>query len=174
MIPKPLLRLTISLLFTSLAAAAQTVDWPAYNGGLNGDHYSALKQINRGNVHRLVQAWRFDTGEAGQIQTNPMILGRTLYAYTPTAKVIALDATTGRLKWKFDSGINGTQPARGFAYYAGDGRGRLFAGIMNYLYCLDAETGKPVLPLVMAGASICARGWAVLMRRNRLRSPRRA
>jgi glucose dehydrogenase len=144
MIAKPFLRLTVFFHLAALCAAAQTVDWPAYNGGVNGDHYSSLKQINRGNVHRLQQAWRFDTGEAGQIQTNPMIVGRTLYAYTPTQKVIALDAATGKLKWKFDSGINGSQPARGFAYLAEGAHRMLFAGMMNYLYCLDAGTGAPI------------------------------
>ena len=82
------------------------------------------------------------------MQTNPLIVGRTLYGYTPTQKVIALDAATGKLKWKFDSGIRGTQPARGMAYWAdpsGGGKdGRLFAGVMNYLYCLDPQTGKPI------------------------------
>ena len=48
----------------------KNVDWPAYNGGVNGDHYSGLKQINRGNVQRLKIAWSFDTGEKGQIQTH--------------------------------------------------------------------------------------------------------
>lgn len=143
MIPKRFLRLTV-LFLASLSATAQNVDWPVYNGGLDGDHYSPLKQINRSNVHRLVRAWRFDTGEKGQIQTNPLIVGRTLYAYTPTQKVIALDAATGTLKWKFDSGIGGTQPARGFAYWTDGKDRRLFAGNMNFLYCLDAETGKPI------------------------------
>ena len=127
------------------AFAQRDVDWPAYNGGVNGDHYSALKQINRTNVQRLGIAWRFDTGETGQIQTNPLIVGRTLYAFTPSQKVIALDAATGQLQWKFDSGIKGTQPARGFAYWIDGKESRLFAGIMNFLYCLDAGTGKPVL-----------------------------
>jgi glucose dehydrogenase len=144
MIPQRFLRLTVSLFVAALPAAAQTVDWPAYNGGVDGDHYSALKQINRKNVHRLEQVWRFDTGESGQIQTNPLIVGRTLYAYTPTQKVIALDAASGRLRWKFDSGINGSQPARGFAYLAEGVHGRLFAGMMNFLYCLDADTGQPI------------------------------
>ncbi len=125
-------------------AGQKTVDWPAYNGGVNGDHYSKLKQINRANVHKLQTAWRYDTGETGQIQTNPMIVGRTLYGYTPTQKVIALDAATGKLQWKFDSGAGGTQPARGFAYWTDGKEKRLFAGIMNFLYCLDAETGKPI------------------------------
>ena len=81
------------------------MDWPVYNGGVDGDHYSRLTQINRGNVHRLTVAWSFDTGEKGGMQDNPLIVGRTLYAYTPTQKVVALDAATGTLKWKFDSGI---------------------------------------------------------------------
>ncbi len=123
---------------------AQNADWPVYNGGADGDHYSKLTQINRANVSKLQVAWSFDTGEKGGIQTNPLIVGRTLYAYTPTQKVIALDAATGKLKWKFDSGINGSQPARGVSYWTDGTSGRIFAGVMNFLYCLDAETGKPV------------------------------
>jgi len=124
--------------------AQKDIDWPAYNGNVNGDHYSPLTQINRGNVRRLKVAWRFDSGETGQIQTNPLIIGRTLYAYTPSQKVIALDAATGQLKWKFDSGIKGTQPARGFAYWTDGQESRLFAGVMNFLYCLDPDTGRPI------------------------------
>src|ERR1700757_5432782 len=143
--------LSIATFSASACASAQIVDWPVYNGGADGDHYSRLKQINRANVHRLQQAWRFDTGEKGQIQTNPLIVGRTLYAYTPTQKVIALDAATGTLKWKFDSGINGSQPARGLAYFADGAHGRIFAGVMNFLYCLDAETGHPIPSFGEAG-----------------------
>jgi glucose dehydrogenase len=125
-------------------AGPAQVDWAAYNGGIDGDHYSPLSQIHRGNVKHLSQAWVFDTGERGGIQTNPLVIGGTLYAFTPTQKVIALDAATGQLKWKFDSGAGGTQPARGFAWWAGGGEARLFAGIMNFLYCLDPATGKPI------------------------------
>src|SRR5208282_4172522 len=71
-------------------------------------------------------------------------IGSTLYAYTPSQKVIALDAATGKLKWKFDSGVSSTQPARGVAYWTDGKEERIFAGVMNFLYCLDAETGKPV------------------------------
>ncbi|MFZ0661098.1 MAG: pyrroloquinoline quinone-dependent dehydrogenase [Acidobacteriaceae bacterium] len=128
----------------ALQKTRQTRGWPVYGGQPTGDHYSPLAQINRGNVAKLRVAWTFDTGEQGGLETSPIIVGRILYGYTPTQKVIALDAATGRLIWKFDSGITGTAPARGVAYWS-DGRdGRIFAGVMNYLYALDAATGKPV------------------------------
>jgi quinoprotein glucose dehydrogenase len=128
----------------AVCAGQSAADWPAYNGGVDRDHYSRLAQINRANVKRLKVAWSFDTGEKGGIQDNPLIVGRTLYAYTPTQKVVALDAATGELKWKFDSGIRGTQPARGMAYWSDGKQARIFAGVMNFLYCLDAATGQPV------------------------------
>jgi glucose dehydrogenase len=109
------------------------------------------RRSNRGNVQQLAQAWSYDTGEKGGIQTNPLVVGRTLYAYTPTQKVIALDAATGNLKWKFDSGINGTQPARGLAYWTDGKESRIFAGVMNFLYCLNAETGKAIESLGEGG-----------------------
>jgi glucose dehydrogenase len=119
-------------------------DWPVYGGQLAGDHYSPLSQINRANVAKLRMAWQFDTGETGGLETSPIIVGRVLYAYTPSQKVIALDAATGRLLWKFDSGIPGAEPARGVAYWTDGQQGRIFAGVMNYLYALDAATGKPI------------------------------
>ena len=137
--------LAIAGAFTGKTGFAQNVDWSAYNGGRDGDHYSELTQINRENVGRLAVAWTFDTGEKGGIQTNPLVIGGTLYAYTPTQKLVALDAATGKLKWKFDTGIEGGgQPSRGLSWWTDGKEKRLFAGVMNFLYCLDPETGKPL------------------------------
>jgi quinoprotein glucose dehydrogenase len=132
----------------ALAAAAPkngaTVDWPVYGGQPSSDHYSKLAQINKKNVRQLKTAWTFDTGEPGGLETSPVVVGRILYAFTPTLKVIALDAASGKLIWKFDSGIHGTQPSRGITYWTDGKDSYVFAGIMNYLYALDAKTGKPI------------------------------
>jgi quinoprotein glucose dehydrogenase len=137
--------LVVGLFFICAVCSAQgTVEWPAYNGQFEADHYSSLAQVNRTNVNQLKEVWTFDTGESGGIQTNPLIIDRTLYAYTPSQKIVALNAATGKLSWKFDSGINGRQPARGLAYWADGKEERIFAGVMNFLYCLDARTGDPV------------------------------
>ena len=119
-------------------------DWPAYGGGPANIHYSPLAQINRSNVKQLEIAWTFDTGEQGGPQTSPIIVGGVLYGITPTQKVFALNAATGKLLWKFDSGIKGTQPDRGLAYWSSGKDQRILAGVMNYLYALDAATGKPI------------------------------
>ena len=132
------------VLTVQVCRAQRSVDWPVYNGGADGDHYSRLDLINRSNVARLKEVWRFDTGEKGGLQSNPLIVGGTLYAYTQTQKVIALDAATGKLQWTFDSGIKGTQPNRGVAYWTDGQEGRILAGVMNFLYCLDAKTGRPI------------------------------
>src|SRR5262249_34335125 len=81
------------------------------------------------------------------------IVGNVLYGITPSQKVFALNAETGEMLWKFDSGIKGTQPDRGLAYWApfaeSDGSSqkdspRILVGVMNFLYALDAATGKPI------------------------------
>ena len=119
-------------------------DWSYYGGSPENDHYSSLKQINRSNVGQLAVAWSFDTEEEGGLQTSPLEVGGVLYGITPTQKVFALDAATGKLFWKFDSGIRGTQPDRGLAYWTDGKDKRILVGVMNFVYALDAVTGTPV------------------------------
>jgi quinoprotein glucose dehydrogenase len=119
-------------------------DWPVWGGQPENMHYSKLAQINRANVKSLAVAWSFDTGEPGGLQTSPIIVGDVLYGITPTQKIFALDAATGKLLWKFDSGIKGTQPARGLTYWSSGKDKRILVGVMNFLYALDAKTGKPI------------------------------
>jgi quinoprotein glucose dehydrogenase len=119
-------------------------DWPIYGGTPENDHFSPLKQINRKNVKHLQVAWTFDTEEAGGLQTSPVEVNGVLYGITPTQKIFAVDAGSGELLWKFDSGIKGTQPDRGLSYWSDGKESRIIAGVMNFVYALDAATGKPV------------------------------
>jgi quinoprotein glucose dehydrogenase len=127
-----------------VALAQPQQNWPAYGGAPENDHYSKLTQINRSNVKRLAVAWSFDTQEQGVLQSSPVIIDGVLYGITPTQKIFALDAATGKLIWKFDSGIRGTQPDRGLAYWADGKNRRILVGVMNFLYALDAATGAPI------------------------------
>src|SRR5215467_6054054 len=130
----------------ALAQAGTELDWPIYGGNSENTHYSPLKQINRANVTQLAVAWSYDTGETGGLQTSPLEVDGALYGISPSQKVFALDAATGKLKWRFDSGIVGTQPDRGLAYWRSPDKQdrRIIVGVMNFVYALNAESGKPI------------------------------
>ena len=146
----------LSLVFSAPPANAQTpppkassshrnVSWPAYAGSSADDRYSPMTQINRSNVDRLHVAWTWDTGEKGGLQTEPLIVGDRIFVYTPSQKVVALNAATGAKLWEFNSGIPSDQPDRGFAFWT-DGHAQiLFADTSYDLWALNPDTGKPIL-----------------------------
>ncbi len=146
---KPLLPTFVGLLLAATAVFSQSSpdenrDWPAYGGAPENQHYSPLTQINKSNVKQLQVAWIFDTEETGGLQTSPIVVDGVLYGISSSQKIFALDAATGKLKWKFDSGVVGTQPDRGLAYWSSGKDRRIIVGVMNFVYVLDAATGQPI------------------------------
>lgn len=125
-------------------------EWKVYAGGPEGIRYSALNQINRENVKQLQVAWTFDTGDSfpdSEMQCNPIIVDGVLYATTPKLRVIALDAATGQLRWKFDPNEGrkaGKSRNRGVTYWENGNAKRIYFVVRHYLYSLDALTGEPV------------------------------
>ncbi|HEY3135986.1 MAG TPA: PQQ-binding-like beta-propeller repeat protein [Blastocatellia bacterium] len=127
-------------------------DWPIYLGGPENLHYSSLTQVNRKNVKDLKIAWTFETGDAfprSEMQCNPLVVNGVLYATTPMVNVIALNAASGKLLWRFDPNqgrkVLGTMRNRGITYWSDGKQERIFATVRQYLYSLDAKTGKPVV-----------------------------
>src|SRR5215208_2734001 len=144
-------------------AQARATEWRFYGGDPGGTRYSPLKQIDRRNVGRLQRAWVYHTGELdlglktapfqASFSTTPLVVGGVMYLTTPSSRVIALDAETGRELWKFDpqaeSKVRGFNSHRGVAYWEGrssDGKGRdrriLYGTVDGRLYALNAETGR--------------------------------
>ena len=63
--------------------------------------------------------WRGPTTPAnrGDLQTQPVVVGDILYAYSPTQRVLALEAATGKPVWTFDAKLQGRGPNRGVMYW---------------------------------------------------------
>jgi quinoprotein glucose dehydrogenase len=142
---KLLTGLVVMTLVVSAHAASRPVSsgWAYYHSDPGGSHYSPLDQINTRNVSKLVPVWRSDAGMGG-LQTTPLVIDRTLYAYRTDQQVIALDAVTGAARWTFDAGTPSGQPARGLTWWSEGSERRLFAGVKDALYALDPDTGKPI------------------------------
>ena len=133
-------------------------DWSVYGGGPDSTRYSGLKQINRENVRNLKVAWTFDSGDAypgSEMQCNPIVVNGVLYATTPKVNVIALNAATGKLLWRFDPHegrkVLGKMRNRGVTYWSDEKQGRIFVAVRQYLYSLDAKSGKPVATFGSSG-----------------------
>ena len=142
---------------------AQPHDWSAFGQSDGGMRYSPAAQINRSNVGSLEPAWTFRTGDLASaypdqimppsFQATPLKIGDTLYLCSTHDIVYALDADSGRLRWRHDPHIDGTGvynfSCRGVSYAAVDGVGglcakRIFLGTLDArLIALDAGTGRP-------------------------------
>ena len=81
-------------------------DWSAWGRNTLGEKYVQFDQINKSNVKDLKVAWTYRTGDmavdGAEYQVTPLKVDDTVYLCTPLNKVIAVDATTGKEKWRFD------------------------------------------------------------------------
>lgn len=120
-------------------------DWGRSNGDNASSRYSILKQIDRSNVSRLQVAWIYHAVDGkGDIEANPVIVNGVMYAPTPGHAMVAVDAATGREIWRFQTEA---RPAfRGLVYWPGDGAhtARIYFPSGDWLYAVDAATGKPI------------------------------
>jgi quinoprotein glucose dehydrogenase len=133
-------------------------EWAEYGGGPERMHYSSLQQINRGNVKNLKVAWTYDTGDVfpqSEMQCNPIVVRGVLYATTPKLRLIALDAASGKLLWSFSpTGGENTfykQRNRGLNYWEDGSDRRLFYASNQYLYAVNATTGKLIATFGQSG-----------------------
>lgn len=127
-------------------------NWLTYGHGYANQRWSELAQIDTGNVAGLVPRWIFQTGVLGTFASNPLAVDGVLYLTTPLNHVIALDAASGALRWRYTHVMSeqelccGTHN-RGLAW----GYGRLYMITADGRFlALEAATGQIVwdIPVV--------------------------
>src|SRR5690242_12110202 len=151
------------LLMMVLSPSVSAQEWRFYGGDAGGTRFSALQQINRSNVGKLKRAWTYHMGEIDRsgnetdrhhiapFESTPLMVDGVLYFSTPSNRVIALDAETGKEIWQFDplAGHVGQRQFfqhRGVSYWQsknGDDRRILYGTFDGRLIALNAHTGKP-------------------------------
>ncbi len=124
-------------------------EWLTYGQNPGETRYSPLKQIDVTNVSRVGLAWSYDVGPGGGSQEGtPLFWNGTIYGITNWSVVFALDARTGKQRWRWDPEVNqaAVRPKvccgivnRGIAVY----QGKIIAPVIDgRLEALDAESGK--------------------------------
>src|ERR1700690_4197476 len=76
-------------------------DWMMVRRTYDGWGYSPLTQITPQNVQRLQPAWVFSTGVNSGHEATPLVNNGVMFVATPGNQVIALDAATGSLLWRY-------------------------------------------------------------------------
>jgi PQQ-dependent dehydrogenase (methanol/ethanol family) len=127
-------------------------EWLTYGFNSGETRYSPLKQIDATNVSRLGPAWSYEIGPGGvgPQEATPLVWNGTIYSITNWSVVFAIDARTGKERWRWDPEVNQAAVrskvccgvvSRGLALY----QGKIIAPIIDgRLQALDAETGKPI------------------------------
>jgi len=124
------------------APATRYTTWESYAGGPHSSQFSALDQIDKGNVANLEVAWSYRI--EGSSIFNPVIVDGVMYAPVGGGALAAIDAATGREIWrKEDVAPSG---ARGMNYWESpDGSDRRFIYLQRGdVIAIDAGNGEPV------------------------------
>jgi quinoprotein glucose dehydrogenase len=141
--------------------AVESATWHRSHGDSASRRFSSLAQITRENVARLKPAWTFRAGDGeGNIQCNPIIVNGTMYAPTPSNCIVAIDAATGRERWRYkvEREAGPRMPSdpvarRGLVFWPGTAAqpARLFFTAGRWLYALDPGTGQLLASFGEAG-----------------------
>jgi quinohemoprotein ethanol dehydrogenase len=141
------------------AADTEPGSWLTHGRTHSEQRFSPLAQINAETVSVLQRRWTWATGTNRGLEATPLMIDGVLYTTLTWSVVVALDARTGEVLWRFDPQVPkevGRKACcdvvnRGVAAY----QGRLFVGTLDgRLIALDAKTGAVIWEVVTVDQSL--------------------
>jgi alcohol dehydrogenase (cytochrome c) len=127
---------------TLLQASSDDANWIVPGKTYDGNRVTGLDEISPANVAQLKKAWITTVKDDGEEEASPIVWNGTVYVSTSHDNVLALDGTSGALRWAF-----GYSPAYELQYPVNRGvglaDGRLYIVTQDCrLIAIDAATGK--------------------------------
>jgi alcohol dehydrogenase (cytochrome c) len=129
----------------AMLASPDPADWPMLRGNYLAHSYSALDQIDAGNVGGLQLEWMWSMHD-GNSEPAPIVYDGVIYLINPGNVIQALDARTGDLIWEHATGPDNGQDMRNIAIYGDE---IIQATTDARLVALDARTGEQVWETVI-------------------------
>ena len=130
-------------------AGTSSDQWLTYSGSLDGRRYTPLTEIAPENVSRLRVRWvhQIDTSESAKSESTPIVVGGVIFTTEPPSDVVALDARSGKVRWRYRRSLPDQLPTccgsvnRGLAVLGNV----LFLGSLDgFLVAIDATTGSVI------------------------------
>ena len=130
-------------------AGSRPDQWLTYSGSLDGRRYTPLSEITPENVGRLRVRWihQFETTESARSESTPTVVGGVIFTTEPPANVVALDASSGAVRWRYSRRLPDKLPIccsranRGLAVL---GNVLFFGSLDGYLVAINATTGDVI------------------------------
>jgi alcohol dehydrogenase (cytochrome c) len=132
-----------------LNADKDAQNWLHYGKDYESTRYSALTQVNRDNVKKLRPVWNLSFGVLEGQDSQAVAVNGTIYVTTSFNKVIAVDAITGNVNWKYERELPGDVfpklccdvVNRGVAVY----KDKVYLATLDaHVVALENNTGKVV------------------------------
>lgn len=126
--------------------------WMSLGRTWKADRFSPLAKISDTNAGQLGFAWEYEARshrgrvEHGQ-ESTPIVVDGVLYASGPWGSVFAVDAKTGKEKWRHDPEVDASYNRRACCDVVSRGLsvwgGKVYVATLDgFLKALDAATGK--------------------------------
>ncbi len=138
-------------------AAEEPHNWLTYNGTYSSQRHSLLDQITPANVSDLELQWILQNEVVGAWQSSPLVVDGIMYLTQRPNDVLAVDARTGRMFWRFrhtpspDARVCCGSNNRGLAMLDGT----LFMGTLDArLIAIDAVNGRPLWNVEVADVAL--------------------
>lgn len=144
-----------------------SAEWLHYGNDQAGRRFSPLADIRPDNVAGLREIWRYrlgapPPGPPHSLEVTPLQADGNLYLCSGYNDVVALDAATGRERWRFRAKVRPggvvVMTCRGLARFAepvasGPCAARIITATVDArLIALDARTGRPCMGFGQNGA----------------------
>lgn len=129
-------------------------NWLHYGKDSQGTRFSQLTQINQLNVKKLVPKWNLSFGVNDAQDSEAVVVNGRIYVTSSQNKVFSLEATTGRMLWKYERSLPGDLGGRlcceavnrGVAIY----KDKVYLATLDaHVLALDNTTGKVVWDVKM-------------------------
>jgi len=151
-------------------------NWLGHGRTWDEQRFSPLDQINSANVGQLALAFAVELDTNRGQEATPIVVDGVMYISTAWSKVMAVDAASGAVLWRYDPEVDGSKGAhaccdvvnRGVAVW----EGKVFVGTIDgRLVALDAATGAELWdvvtvdqaqPYTITGAPRVVRGKVVI------------
>src|SRR5581483_8574206 len=130
-----------------LAEAGAGNNWLVTGGDFGSSHFSPLKQITDQNVDKLGLAWSLDIDSPMGMANEPIVVDGVIYITASLDRVLAVDAASGKVLWKYDPHVRlnvmrnswASRTNRGVAVW----EGKVFLGTGDCrMIALDAASGR--------------------------------